>query len=449
MSDQKFGIVQTTNGRYLRVEGSLPSGFHGEKVGDGFNCPLDHQNAEAIRRELPWSAAQVVGLRKSVGCGDRLGIATPGHLRAIREGDMFPVLAQQSIREMQRANRTAYDVMDDATWGVIQAGYTEGFGCDADHLKTTADIDQCAAAGYNSYTLDPGAYVDDEANTADRAMLESKVAALDWQVLNTDSDSNHAHYVEYAHFDELDYLRAAAKYGKALAHVAGLSEYIAITMNGQPFDLEISVDETATVTTLAEHHYIVLELKRLHIPFTGLAPRFVGEFEKGVDYIGNLDVFEASYKEHADLARQLGPYKMSIHSGSDKFSIYPIIARHTNPFVHLKTAGTSWLEALRVIAAVDAPLFRQLLALSIEGYETNSASYHVSAQPGRIRLDLTDGEMPSLLEDFDARETLHVAFGAALAHYREPIYAALLGNIEAYWEALHRHFNKHIQPFKA
>ncbi|MBC8172007.1 MAG: hypothetical protein H7X77_10055, partial [Anaerolineae bacterium] len=129
MSDN-ISIIHTGEGRKLRITGSLPPGFHGDAdpSGEFFLCPLDAQNAQAIRRELPWSAPVQVGMRKSVGCGDRLGIATPGHLRAVREGDMFPVLAQQSIREMQRARRSAQQVLDDATWGVIQANYQEGWG---------------------------------------------------------------------------------------------------------------------------------------------------------------------------------------------------------------------------------------------------------------------------------------------------------------------------------
>ena len=85
---------------------------------------------------------------------------------------------------------------------------------------------------------------------------------------------------------------------------------------------------------------------------------------KGVDYIGDLDEFEAEMAKHAAIARVLGPYKLSIHSGSDKFSIYPIFARHAGSLVHLKTAGTSYLEALRAIAGVDPAFFREILALA-------------------------------------------------------------------------------------
>ena len=80
-----------------------------------------------------------------------------------------------------------------------------------------------------------------------------------------------------------------------------------------------------------------------------LAPRFVGTFEKGVDYIGDRTTFAQDIAVHAAIARSHGPYKLSLHSGSDKFSIYDICAEATHGLVHLKTAGTSYLEALRTI----------------------------------------------------------------------------------------------------
>ena len=118
----------------------------------------------------------------------------------------------------------------------------------------------------------------------------------------------------------------------------------------RPFELEVSVDETDQPTSHAEHIYIASELKRLGVNWVSLAPRYVGRFEKGVDYIGDLAAFETDFAGHAAIARQFGPYKLSLHSGSDKFSIYPIAARLTGGLVHLKTAGTSYLEALRTIA---------------------------------------------------------------------------------------------------
>ena len=149
-------------------------------------APTSASNAAALRQALPFLVPVPLGLRKSAGCGDRLGLATPGHIRAIRSSDMAPILAQQSIRENARTGRTPQEVMDDALWGVFQEGWREGFGADADHLKTTADINVCAAAGYTFYTIDPGEFVDNAADTASIEVLKQKVEALSWSDLESD-----------------------------------------------------------------------------------------------------------------------------------------------------------------------------------------------------------------------------------------------------------------------
>ena len=152
-------------------------------------------------------------------------------------------------------------------------------------------------------------------------------------------------------------MKAAVKYGRAVEHVASMYHHLARTAGHRPFELEVSVDETEQPTSHAEHIYIASELKRLGVNWVSLAPRYVGSFEKGVDYIGSLTLFQNDFAGHAAIARHFGPYKLSLHSGSDKFSIYPIAARLTHGLVHLKTAGTSYLEALRTIAALNDGAF--------------------------------------------------------------------------------------------
>jgi hypothetical protein len=430
-------IIWQDGERFLRIEGPPPEGLSGKRGG---LYPTTPENAEAIRQAYPWAAPQRVGLRKSIGLGDRLGIATPGHLRAVAQGDMFPVLAQQSMREMARARRSPRDVLDDVTWGVVEAGWRGGYATDADHLKTTADIDHCVAAGYLGFTLDPGAYVDDAADTDATPTLRDKITRLDWNALQTTPEQHAAHHTPT--LTEREYLMAAAKYGAAMAHVARLNAHLENHMGH--FDLEVSVDETDSVTTLAQHRYIVSELQRMGIAFIGIAPRFVGAFEKGVDYIGDLDTFREDYAQHAALARKLGPYKLSIHSGSDKFSIYPIIATHSGDAVHLKTSGTSWVEALRVIARHDEGLFKQIFELAKAGYAENRASYHVTGEVENIPPGLPP---EATLDQFDAREVLHVSFGPVLAAYHDDITTVLRAHLSTYWAMLAAHFAKHIQPF--
>jgi hypothetical protein len=428
-------------------------------------CPTNHVNALALRRALPFTAPVTLALRKSIGCGDRLGVATPGHVRAVLKGGMAPIFAQQSIREMTRTQRTPDQVMDTATWGVFQEGWRQGFGADADHLKTTEDVDRCIEAGFVFYTVDPGDHVDNAADRDDMTTLHHKVATLPRDDLEElpgdlrDRYLNREFDVESFSitFSEEELLRAAAKYGRAVAHTVRMYRHLADRMGDAPFELEMSVDETETPTSIPEHYFVASELKRLGVHWVSLAPRYIGRFEKGVDYIGDLDAFEADFARHVAIAQALGPYKLSLHSGSDKFSIYPIAARQAGDLVHLKTAGTSYLEALRAISSIDPDLFRDILAFAFLHYDEDRASYHVSADPAKVSQpdQLSDDQLASVLDDFDGREMLHVTFGSVLTsragdgsyRFRDRLLTALKADEETHYAALEAHFDRHIAPF--
>jgi hypothetical protein len=422
-------------------------------------CDTSVPNAAALRHVLSFLAPTPLGLEKSVGCGDRLGLATPGHIRAVRRSGMAPIFAQQSMRENARTGRSPQDVMDEAMWGIFQEGWRDGWGADADHLKTTADIDLCAAAGYTLYTIDPGEHVDNNAHTDSPHVLREKVDALPWDVLESSAADLEKRLgnspIDLGDFDlvisQEELLRAAAKYGPAVAHTVKMHRHLRQAMTGRPFELEMSVDETETVSSLAEHVYIASELRRLGVKCISLAPRYVGDFEKGVDYIGDLSAFEQSLTRHLSVSKTFGPYKLSLHSGSDKFSIYPIAARVAGDLVHLKTAGTSYLEALRAIADLNPGLFREIVPFAVDRYPADRASYHVSADASRMPSvdSLPDEKLTMLLDNFDTREILHVTFGSVINHapFREPFFATLQGNEETYYRFLERHFDKHLAPF--
>ena len=429
--------------------------------------PCSPRNAAALRGLLPWLRPRTLGLCTSAGFGDRLGLATPGHIHALRAvgGAIAPIFAQQSIREMARTGRSPQQVLDDAMWAVFAEGWRDGYGADADHLKTTADIDACLAAGFTFYTVDPGEYVDDRANRAALPELRAAVEQLPWADLE---DTPLRMIQRYAGtsvrldqhtlaIDEPSALRAAAKYGRAIAHVLRMYRHLTRVAGVAPYELEVSVDETATPTTHAEHFYIASELKRLDVQWVSLAPRYVGAFEKGVDYIGDLGAFERDFAAHAAIARGYGPYKLSLHSGSDKFSVYPIAARLTGGVVHLKTAGTSYLEALRTVAQHDSALFREIYRFARDHYEADRASYHVSADLARAPLPeaFAGQDLPELLAQFDAREILHVTFGSVLTArtgagawlFRDRLMAQLHAQASGYAANLQAHFQRHLQPF--
>jgi len=444
--------------------GCLP---HATKVGEIHGkcvCvgPCDHDNAAALRKLLPWTRPKCLGLATSAGLGDRLGLATPGHIRAIRGTNMAPVLAQQSIREMTRTNRTPEQVMDCATYGVIQEGFTDGFGSDADHLQTPEDITATVQAGFTQFTIDPGVHVDNAADNMNASNLAEKLAALDYETLATSQADMQAAYADKAFdlqgggsvsMDRLAFARAAVKYGRAVAYTVKMYRHLQQVATG-PFELEVSVDETDSPTTPAEHYFFAAELKRLGVEWVAMAPRFIGRFEKGVDYIGDIDSFAASFAEHVAVMQTVGPYKMSIHSGSDKFSIYPVIAELTGGLVHLKTAGTSYLEAVRTIAGIDPGLFREIYDFSRKHYDRDKATYHVSADMSKVppAAELSDEELAGHIDDFHTRQALHCTFGSVLTadggtRFRNRLLAALKIDEESHYAHLAAHIGRHLAPF--
>ena len=146
-------------------------------------CKQSPKNAAALRSAFEFTKAVLVGKKNSYGFGDRLGNAGPAHLRAVRDTGFRTILAQQSIRELDRTNRTAQEVMDAASWSVFQEGFTEGFGADADHLKTTDHIDRMVKAGFTMFTIDPSDHVVNEARTMDPEELDKAFNSLPWKQL--------------------------------------------------------------------------------------------------------------------------------------------------------------------------------------------------------------------------------------------------------------------------
>ena len=457
--DSTFWLERGEGADVLAIEGADTAtldAFTGTADGGIFRGPATAANAAALRQALPWLAPTTFGLATSAGCGDRIGLCTPGHAAAFIEvGGLRPVFAQQSIREMGRTHRTPTNVLDDAMWGAFKAGWTDGFGADADHLKTLEDIDACADAGYRIFTFDPGFLVDGEAHDADFATCLAKAEALDWELLDSDLASTRARYVGMrvdledtrVELDDESVVRAFAKYGASIAHAAVMYRHLAA--KGLDTEVEMAVDETDFPTTAAEHVIMVREFQRLGAEFVGLAPRFVGQFEKGVEFIGDLEPLKRDFEVHAQLARALGPYKLSLHSGSDKFSVYPLIAEATGGMVHLKTAGTSWVEALRIVARRDPELMGEILAMSRADFESNRQSYHLSCDLAKVPTTAAPDAYDGLITALDSRQVLHVGYGPALTTYGDRIKSVLRENEAELDDVISKHFVAHLAPFAA
>ncbi|HEX9935275.1 MAG TPA: tagaturonate epimerase family protein [bacterium] len=458
---------------YKQPDAPTAGRFNGTLLKDGLkggwslkNCLMIHSNAEMLREKFPFLRARILGTANSIGTGDRLGLANPGHIRAVKGSGLLAVLAQQSIRELTRTQRKPEDVMDSASWAAFQEGFEEGFGADADHLKTAADVDLLVAAGFTMYTIDPGEHVNNAADKLIPKDVQIQIDQLKWK----DLEDTHADCLRrYAAKSVLlpgdfrltptaeQVSRALVKYGRAIAHIHFLYKHLHGKKSGEPFELEASVDETESVTSPFEHYFIASELRRLGVSFVSLAPRFIGDFEKGIDYKGDLKTFETEYRKHVSISMELGPYKISLHSGSDKFSLYPIMAGQKNGTLHVKTAGTSWLVALQTISMTAPDLFREIFDFAKQHYPADRQSYFVSGRLEDVPLgkDIGNGQLPDLFDQNAARQVLHVTFGSVMTavgpdgreQFRQRILGTLKDNETRHYENLVNHIRKHVQPF--
>lgn len=182
--------------------------------------------------------------------------------------------------------------------------------------------------------------------------------------------------------------------------------------------------------------------------FSSLAPRFIGEFQKGIDYRGNVNMLETSLRIHGAIARYFG-LRLSIHSGSDKFSVFPHIGRQTKHRYHLKIAGASWLQVLRVVAQHDPLLSRSLYAYSLEAFIIARTYYSVTPEV-EMMPDLTtmrDEELDQVFDNPDCRQVMHISYGEILkdSAMKKRLYDCLHQNIEAYWHSLEEHIGRHLE----
>ena len=440
------GLVRNSYGKWLFLSSRLP-GFLGKPHRGGLLCPLSPENAQALLRIFPHLKPRRLADGPSFGFGDRLGLATPGHIRAILKAQVFPVLAQQSVRENNRTGRTFAQVLADAVFGALQEGYTEGFAADADHLKSLEQASEAARLGYTFFTCDPSDLLVSVEKLSFRE-IAGKGKELPFSQLKKLylGRSFRVPLLGELRFKEDELLRVSVKYWWALDFAERMFHTL---LHEVPdgFDFELSVDEASAATTVLEHLFLALECKRRGIKLVSLAPRFSGTMEKAVDFRGDLDVFRSELQAHMAIAQAFGPYKISLHSGSDKFSLYPILAKEARGLWHVKTAGTSYLVALEVLARAQPKLFREILHLAKNSFPEERKSYQLSAEAGMVPEpeSLQDEKLPELFSDSNVRQVLHVTYGAVLRKMGDDLRAALLTYEEEYLSALEKHFRRHLE----
>jgi len=468
--DNYFFLVKDNKRKYLAVVGKpdMVEKFEGsaseeKKIGKEELlvkiCYLNHHNLSLLREIFPHLNPSFCGLRASFGTGDRLGIATPAHLQAFAGKNIFPILAQQSVREMSRTERNWQKVLDDAIWGCFEAGYEGPFGADADHVKKIEDLREAVNCGYTMFTLDPSDFIRKDIERLSKQELNQfynqipKNKEIEKLYLNEKFRVGEQELI----FDEESLKEIIITYSEALNHVVKSYDFLK-DYKKNDFDLEISVDETPTVTSPLAHLFIVLELRRRGVDFQNLAFHFLGDWQKGIEYIGNIEEFAKEFSLHAALAKTIGGYKLSLHTGSDKFSVYPIFFRETDGLCHIKTAGTSWLEEVKVVAMKDPDLYREIHRFALKNFAKDRASYNLTTDLSRIPdLDtIPDSKLINLFKKNDSRQLIHITYGSILRAknnkrkyiFKVRIYKILFQYEEDHYRELSNHIRRHLELLK-
>jgi len=386
----------------------------------------------------------------SIGVGDRFAHQAEAQLQACllaaKQGvDVIPVW-NKSNREHNIIGSEPASVRSAADSAVRKLGWTKPYHVDADHINFET-VDRFLEAS-DFYTIDVADWI---GKPASAAQIEA-----------------------FAHRHPELSTRTAAKYLTAVTEAGRIYRKIEAVQGQGNFIPEISMDETDSPQTSAELLVILAAISDEKIPIQTIAPKFTGRFNKGVDYQGDLEKFTEEFSndistialavEKYDLPRNL---KLSVHSGSDKFSIYRPIRealRKTNAGVHLKTAGTTWLEELIGLAEAGGDglaLAKEIYAQAYEQREALCAPYaavididpqHLPA-PGTVEKWTSDQFVAALRHDQSnpafnnhLRQLLHVGFKVAAKLGRR--YLDLLEKFEPIVakNVTENLFERHIRP---
>ena len=306
---------------------------------------------------------QAIGVRKSFGFGDRLGLAAAGQVAVAAANPGFaPFFVQQPAGEWTGADRAPQQALALAVRAVGDARFRQPWGADADLLRTPPEVDEAAAAGFTYFTVDLSAHVRSDADKMSPDALAATVDAMiadgelpgDWSAPYLDRT------VELPGGDslrlDLHALRiAAVKFARAIQHGARMSETVVRANRGRACEIEISVDQMGSPVSTLEHLFLGLELEARGVRITGLALR-----------LDDRDAarFDLALGEHCAVASFCGPYKLSFRSGTHDPSLVPVIGRRCGDLLHYKTSAETYLEALRLAHRLAPDLFGRLIVAS-------------------------------------------------------------------------------------
>jgi hypothetical protein len=331
----------------------------------------------------------------SIGVGDRFAHQTQAQLRACvlaaeRGAEVIPVW-NKSNREHLIVGSEPGSVRAAADEAVKALGWAKPYHVDADHIRLDT-VDRFIAPS-DFFTID---VADSIGRPADPAAVNAFA----------DRHADLTGRIEIPRIDEAftitrpDVERIAGTYLKAVQDAGAIYRKIAAAKGAENFITEVSMDETDAPQTPPELLLILAMLAGEGVPAQTIAPKFTGRFNKGVDYVGDLFQFEKEFRQDlAVIAFAVGKFglpsnlKLSVHSGSDKFSLYPIVRKAIREFdagLHLKTAGTTWLEEVIGLAEAGGAG----LALAKEIYATALAKREELCAPYATVIDIDPAKLP-------------------------------------------------------
>ena len=451
--DTLFFMAKTSKGKALVVKGKLADKFSGEAYGGAMICPLDVANSESLMSVFAFTRpVRHKGKDASLGLGDRLGLASAAHLRLLAGKGVFPVIAQQSIRELNFTKRSYRDVLASSVFAVFQEGYEDGFGMDGDHLKSPEEVNMALDSGCTMITIDSSEHIHNDAVNMSDEQIAKEYSGTDALIDTYCSKPFELSGGNTLAITKPELMKYYLMYEDVIDFIEKIYKDLIVTCE-RPIDFEVSLDETEEPISPGAHYFIASELIKRDVQITSLAPRFTGEFQKGIDYIGDIKAFEEDVTKHNQIAQTLG-YKLSIHSGSDKFSILPIVGKVTKGKWHLKTSGTNWLEAVHVISVKNPALFRKMFAHAKGAFSDALKYYHVSASLDKIPdIDgMPNDQLATLLDLVDSRQLMHITYGRLLNDVdengkyiiRDDFFDALHQYETVYDEFLIHHIGRHL-----
>ncbi|MEQ1861298.1 MAG: tagaturonate epimerase family protein [Chthoniobacteraceae bacterium] len=370
----------------------------------------------------------------TIGVGDRFAHQAKAQLRAFQQLEKDGVTAvpvwNKSNREHTFVGSEPQSVYDAAHDAVKSLGWTKGWHVDADHigLKTVDRFLPCS----DFFTLDVAESIAKPATAADVTAFVDRHPEL----VGTVAIAGIERPFEIT---RAEVQRVAEKFLLAVQDAGKIYRHIAAAKGEENIVAEVSMDETDSPQTPPELLIILAALADEGVKAQTIAPKFTGRFNKGVDYVGDLVQFEQEFIDDlAVIAHAVARYglpaslKLSVHSGSDKFSLYPIIRRTLPKFgagLHLKTAGTTWLEELIGLAEAggDGLAFsKEIYAYALDHIDELCAPYASVIDVDRAKLpasvaDWTNEQFVRALRhvpgdpqfNSSLRQLLHVSFKVA------------------------------------